>query len=71
MNKKQKTLLIRIIIAAVLFGVVYMFGNMGMIWLWIAAAYLVMGIMNLVVYAIKSSRKQKAAAKAEAAAEEA
>ena len=56
------------IIAAVLFGVVYMFGDMGVIWLWIAAAYLVMGVMNLVVYSVRNIRRQKAAAKAEAAA---
>ena len=53
------------IVAAVLFGVIYMFGNMGMIWLWIAAAYLIMGVANLVVYSVKNNRKQKAAQKTE------
>ena len=53
------------IVAAVLFGVIYMFGNLGMIWLWIAAAYLVLGVVNLVVYSVKNNRKQKAAQKPE------
>ena len=53
------------IVAAVLFGVIYMFGNMGMIWLWIAAAYLVLGVVNLAAYSVKNNRKQKAAQKTE------
>ena len=55
------------IIAAVLFGVIYMFGNMGVIWLWIAAAYLLIGVLNLIVYAVRNNRKQKAAQKTEPA----
>ena len=51
------------IVAAVLFAVVYVFGNMGIIWLWIAAAYLAMGIINLIAYAARNHRKQKQSAK--------
>ena len=51
------------IVAAVLFAVVHVFGNMGIIWLWIAAAYLAMGIVNLIVYAARNHRKQKQSAR--------
>ena len=47
------------IVAAVLFAMVYLFGNMGIIWLWIGAAYLVLGILNLIAYAARNYKKQK------------
>ena len=59
------------IVAAVLFAMVYLFGNMGVIWLWIGAAYLVMGIVNLVAYAARNHKRQKQSARlAETAAAE-
>ena len=59
------------IVAAVLFAMVYLFGNMGVMWLWIAAAYLLLGICNLIAYAARNHKKQKQSAKlAEAAAAE-
>ena len=58
------------IIAAVLFAMIYLWTDLGMLWLWIAAAYLILGVANLVVYAVGNHRKQKAAQKAAAAAEE-
>ena len=47
------------IVAAVLFAMVYLFGNMGIMWLWIGAAYLVLGILNLAAYAARNHKKQK------------
>ena len=56
------------IVAAVLFAMVYLFGNMGIIWLWIGAGYLALGILNLIAYAARNHKKQKQSAKqAEAA----
>ena len=37
------------IVAAVLFAMVYLFGNMGVMWLWIGAAYLVLGILAVLI----------------------
>ena len=51
------------IVAAVLFAMVYLFGNMGVLWLWIAAVYLILGICNLIGFSIRNSRKQKEAGK--------
>lgn len=51
------------IVAAVLFAVVYLFGEMGVLWLWIGAVYLVFGILNLVFYALRNRKKQWDAAK--------
>ena len=51
------------IVAAVLFAVVYLFGDMGIMWLWIAAAYLAMGIINLIAYAARNHKKQKQSAR--------
>ena len=51
------------IVAAVLFAMVYLFGNMGIMWLWIGAAYLVLGILNLAAYAARNHKKQKQSAK--------
>ena len=59
------------IVAAVLFAMIYIWTDLGMMWLWIAAAYLVLGIANLVVHTIKNYRKQKAVQKTEAPAGEA
>ena len=58
------------IVAAVLFAVVALKENMDVIWLAIAGIYLVWGILNLIVYAVKNSRKQKAAQQALKKAEE-
>lgn len=58
------------IVAAVLFAVVALNDGMNMIWLTIAGIYLVWGILNLIIYAVKNSRKQKAAQQALKKAEE-
>lgn len=75
-----------LIIAAVLFAVVHLFGGLGIMWLWIAGFYLVAGIADLVIHAVKEKRKlhtankeaqknakqaQEALKKAEAAKQEA
>ena len=64
-----------LIIAAVLFAVVYLFGHMGILWLWIAGFYLVAGIVNLVIHVIREKSKlrsaNKEALKSAKAAEEA
>ena len=51
------------IVAAVLFAVIAIGREMDMLWLCIAGVYLLAGIVNLIVYAVKNSRKQKAAEK--------
>ena len=51
------------IVAAVLFAMVYLFGRLGVIWLWIGAAYLVLGILNLAAYAARNHKKQKQSAR--------
>ena len=61
------------IIAAVLFAVVHLSTDMGIIWLCIAGVYLVVGIANLMIYAIRNrhqlhvarKQSQKAAPQAE------
>ena len=58
------------IVAAVLFGVVALSEGVNPIWLTIAGIYLVWGILNLIVYAVKNIRKQKAAQTALKKAEE-
>lgn len=58
------------IVAAVLFAVVAMGDGMNVIWLTIAGIYLVWGILNLIVYSVRNSRKQKAAQQALKKAEE-
>lgn len=45
------------IIAAVLFTVVHLSTDMGIIWLCIAGAYLVIGIVNLMIYAIRNKHQ--------------
>ncbi len=58
------------IVAAVLFAVVALNDGMNVIWVTIAGIYLVWGILNLIAYAVKNSRKQKAAQQALKKAEE-
>lgn len=63
-----------LIVAAVLFAVVYLFGGLGMVWLWIGAVYLVAGVVNLTVYYIRNKHElhtaNKQAAKTAKEAEE-
>lgn len=54
---------ILLIVAAILFAVVYVFGQMGIMWLWIAAFYLVVGVIDLTVYYLKNKSKIRAANK--------
>ena len=58
------------IVAAVLFAAVYLFEGLGKLWLWVALAYLVIGLLNLVGHVFSVKMKQKAAVK-EAKAREA
>ena len=58
------------IVAAVLFAVVAISEGMSVIWFAIAVIYLLWGILNLIVYAVRNSRKQKAAQQALKKAEE-
>ena len=52
-----------LIIAAVLFAVLYLFEGLGMMWLWIAAFYFVAGVLDLVVHVLKEKGKVRAANK--------
>ena len=47
------------IVAAVLFAVLYMFEDLSVVWLYVAGAYLLVGIINLIISGIKSHRRQK------------
>ena len=62
------------IVAAVLFAVVYLFGGLGIMWLWIGAVYLAAGVVNLVIYYLRNRSRihaaNKKAAKSEKRAEE-
>ena len=61
-----------LIVAAVLFAVLYLFEGLGIMWLWIAAFYLVAGIMDLVMHVVKEKVKVRSAnKKAEKTAQEA
>ena len=61
-----------LIVAAVLFAVVHVFGGLGIMWLWIAAFYLVAGILDLVFHVVKEKAKVRSAnKKAEKTAQEA
>lgn len=51
------------IIAAVLFAVVHLFGGLGRMWLWVAAVYAVVGVINLIIYYIKNRSRIHAANK--------
>ena len=60
------------IVAAVLFAMVYLFEGLGIMWLWIAAFYLVVGIVNLISHVVREKVKVRAAnKKAEKTAQEA
>ncbi len=58
------------IVAAVLFAVIGINEGMNVIWLTVAGIYLVWGVLNLIAYALKNIRKQKAAQQALKKAEE-
>ena len=58
------------IVAAVLFAVVAINDGMSVIWFAVAGIYLVWGILNLIVYSVKNSRKQKVVQQALKKAEE-
>jgi predicted membrane protein len=53
------------IVAAVLFAVVAMNRNMDMIWFCVAAVYFAVGVLNLIIHAIKVKRMENAAKKVE------
>lgn len=53
------------IVAAVLFAVVSVQNGMNIIWLGIAGVYLVSGVINLAIHALKIRKMEKAAKKAE------
>lgn len=63
-----------LIIAAVLFAVLYLLEGLGIMWLWIAGFYFVAGILDLVMHALKEKAKvhtaNKQAAKTAKEAEE-
>ena len=63
-----------LIVAAVLFAVLYLFEDLSIMWLWIAGIYLVSGILDLVMHVLKEKAKiraaNKQAAKTAKAAEE-
>ena len=46
-----------LIIAAVLFAVVHLFGGLGVMWLWIAGFYLAAGIVDLAVHVIREKSR--------------
>ena len=52
-----------LIVAAVLFAVLYLFEGLGIMWLWIAAFYFVVGVLDLVVHVLKEKGKIRAANK--------
>ncbi len=52
-----------LIVAAVLFAVLYLFEGLGIMWLWIAGFYLAAGILNLISHVIKEKAKVRAANK--------
>lgn len=52
-----------LIVAAVLFAVLYLLEGLGILWLWIAAFYLVAGILDLIFHAVKEKAKVRAANK--------
>ena len=52
-----------LIVAAVLFGVLYLFEGLGIMWLWIAGFYFVAGVLDLAMHVIKEKAKVRAANK--------
>ena len=53
------------IVAAVLFAVISLNGGFNVIWMAIAGIYLVSGVVNLAIHALKVRKIEKAAKKAE------
>ena len=52
-----------LIIAAVLFAMLYLFEGLGVMWLWIAGFYFVFGVLDLVMHVVKEKVKVRAANK--------
>jgi hypothetical protein len=52
-----------LIVAAVLFAVLYLFEHLSIMWLWIAAFYFVAGVLDLVMHVLKEKFKVRAANK--------
>ena len=52
-----------LIVAAVLFAMVYLFGRLGILWLWIGCFYLAAGIANLVIHVVREKNKLRTANK--------
>ena len=52
-----------LIIAAVLFAVLYLFEGLGIMWLWIAGFYFVSGVLDLIMHVVKEKSKVRAANK--------
>ena len=52
-----------LIIAAVLFAVLYLFEDLGIMWLWIAGFYFVVGVLDLGMHVLKEKAKIRAANK--------
>lgn len=52
-----------LIVASVLFAVLYLFEGLGIMWLWIAAFYFVFGVLDLVIHVLKEKGKLRAANK--------
>ena len=52
-----------LIIAALLFAVLYLFEDLGMMWLWIAGFYFVAGVLDLVMHVIREKAKVRSANK--------
>ena len=52
-----------LIVAAVLFAVLYLLEGLGIMWLWIAAFYFVAGVLDLVFHAVKEKVKVRSANK--------
>ena len=46
-----------LIVAAVLFAVLYLFEDLGILWLWIAGFYFVAGVLDLVMHVLKEKFK--------------
>ena len=55
------------IVAAVLFAVIAVNGGFNMMWMGIAGIYLVTGVVNLAIHALKIRKMEKAAKEAEQA----
>jgi predicted membrane protein len=61
-----------LIVAAVLFAVLYLLEGLGIMWLWIAGFYFVAGVLDLIFHVVKEKAKVRSAnKKAEKTAQEA